>query len=118
MSTDPIYFFKIQFSFSILFLVLFKFTIVAVCAQNQNASESNRDKIYIGPCAWVLTPESCPDNDIKFYLYTRSNPEERQLIYAGEKWENSNISSSFYNPKFPVKIIIHGKKNEKKKLKF
>lgn len=71
-------------------------------------SETNRDKIYIGPCVWVLTPESCPDSDIKFYLYTKLNPDERQLIIAGDSWENSNLSTSFYDPKFPVKIIIHG----------
>lgn len=79
-----------------------------MCSNCQNMSEPNRDKIYVGPCAWVLTPDSCPDNDIKFYLYTRKNPDERQLINSGSSWETSNITASFYNPKYPVKIIIHG----------
>lgn len=78
-----------------------------MCAQDgQNMSEQN--KVYIGPCAWVLTPESCPDDDVKLFLYTRQNPDERQSINAGADWESSNITSSFYNPMYPVKIIIHG----------
>ena len=56
----------------------------------------------------MLSNRKCPDADIKFYLYTRSNADDRQLIHVDDCWENSNISSSFYNPKYPVKVIIHG----------
>lgn len=51
---------------------------------------------------------TCPDPDIRFYLYTRSNPDERQLIYIDDTWDASNLSSSFFDPLQPTKIIIHG----------
>lgn len=76
-----------------------------------SVTETNRDTIYIGPCAWILENRKCPDKDIKFYLFTNSNPDDRQVIHVDEMWESSNISTSYYNPKYPVKIIIHGMKN-------
>lgn len=48
----------------------------------------------------------CPSSDIKFYLYTRKNPQDRQLIYADGI--NSNLSNSNFNPSDPTKIILHG----------
>lgn len=82
-----------------------KFTLI----HGQESAEKNEtDTFYIGPCAWVLSNRKCPDADIKFYLYTRSNPDDRQAIHIDGTWETSNISASYYNPKFPVKIIIHG----------
>ncbi|KAG5680331.1 hypothetical protein PVAND_009842 [Polypedilum vanderplanki] len=74
----------------------------------QNETTNQGDTIFIGPCAWVLSNRKCPDPDIKFYLHTRSNPDDRQLIHTDETWEKSNLSSSFYNPRYPVKVIIHG----------
>lgn len=48
----------------------------------------------------------CPSSDIKFYLYTRKNQQDRQLIYADGM--NSNLSNSNFNPGDPTKIILHG----------
>jgi pancreatic lipase-related protein 2 len=69
--------------------------------------EQSRSSINIGTCTWIID-RKCPDPDIKFWLYTRANPEERQLIHVDETWEKSNLSESTYNPQYAVKIIIHG----------
>lgn len=66
-----------------------------------------RDALYIGPCTWILE-RKCPDRDVKFFLFTQSNVDERQPIHVGADWESSNISSSFYDARFPAKIIVHG----------
>lgn len=81
--------------------------VLIVCGQELNETAPNRDSIYIGPCTWVID-RKCPDKDVKFWLFTQSNPDERQAIYIGDTWERSNLSTSFYDPTFPVKIIIHG----------
>lgn len=51
---------------------------------------------------------TCPDPEVRFYLYTRSNIDEQQLIHADDTRDASNLSSSFFNPQHPSKIIIHG----------
>lgn len=51
---------------------------------------------------------TCPDPEVRFYLYTRSNIDERQLIHVDDTRDASNLSSSFFNPQHPSKIIIHG----------
>ncbi|XP_055381691.1 pancreatic lipase-related protein 2-like [Condylostylus longicornis] len=66
-----------------------------------------RNSITIGPCTWVIN-RSCPDTDIKFYLFTRSNRHDRQFIHIDETKSKSNLSESFFNPRNPTKIIIHG----------
>lgn len=81
--------------------------VINVCGQEMNSTDSNRDSIHIGPCTWILD-RKCPDKDVKFWLFTISNPNERQSIHVDETWEKSNLSSSLYDPRFPVKIIIHG----------
>ena len=73
----------------------------------QTENETNRDSIYIGPCTYIID-RKCPDPDVKFWLFTRSNAEDRQLIQVHDTWDKSNLSSSFFNPQHPVKIIIHG----------
>lgn len=78
-----------------------------VGGQESNGTDSNRDSIFIGPCTWILD-RKCPDKDVKFWLFTQSNPDERQAIHVDDTWEKSNLTASFYDPKFPVKIIIHG----------
>lgn len=83
------------------------FLAMIVCGQEMNETEPIRDSIYIGPCTWVID-RKCPDKDVKFWLFTQSNPDERQFVHVEDTWEKSNLSSSFYNPMFPVKIIIHG----------
>lgn len=63
--------------------------------------------ITLGTCVWV-GDRKCPDSDIKFYLFTKKNPNDRQFITAGDKWENSNLSTSNFNPDMPTKVIMHG----------
>ncbi|XP_055632870.1 uncharacterized protein LOC129773297 [Toxorhynchites rutilus septentrionalis] len=66
-----------------------------------------RTSFTIGTCSWIIE-RSCPDEDVKFYLYTRSNPEDRQYVHIDESLEKSNLSSSYFNPSLPTKVIIHG----------
>lgn len=66
-----------------------------------------RTQIDIGPCAWIVD-RPCPDADVKFFLFTRINAKDRQSIHADETLDKSNISSSYFNPMHPTKIIIHG----------
>lgn len=64
--------------------------------------------LTVGPCTWIVN-HKCPDEEnIKIYLFTRRNPNDRQRIHVDETWEKSNLSTSFFNPADPVKIIIHG----------
>ncbi|XP_067624824.1 lipase member H [Eurosta solidaginis] len=63
--------------------------------------------IVIGPCRWV-TGRKCPDHDIRFYLYTRRNPVDRQCLVIDETLDKSNLTNSNFNPRSPTKIIIHG----------
>lgn len=58
-------------------------------------------------CHWT-NDRKCPDPDVRFYLFTRLNVDESQLIYIDDSWDASNLSSSFFNPQYPSKIIIHG----------
>lgn len=58
-------------------------------------------------CPWP-TDRKCPDPEVRFYLYTRSNVDEQQLIQIDDTREASNLSTSFFNPRVPSKIIIHG----------
>ncbi|XP_055541424.1 pancreatic lipase-related protein 2-like [Wyeomyia smithii] len=70
-------------------------------------SRESRSSFTIGSCTWVID-RPCPDDDVKFYLYTRSNPEDRQYVHIDESLEKSNLSTSYFNPSLQTKIIIHG----------
>jgi pancreatic lipase-related protein 2 len=79
--------------------------VLAITKVGAESGESFEDRADNSTaCHWIYN-QTCPDPEIRFYLYTRSNPDERQLINTGE---SSNISSSFFNPQKPSKIIIHG----------
>uniref|UniRef100_W8B6W0 Pancreatic lipase-related protein 2 n=1 Tax=Ceratitis capitata TaxID=7213 RepID=W8B6W0_CERCA len=67
----------------------------------------NARDIVIGPCRWVIG-RTCPDTDIRFYLYTRRNPVDRQCLHIDETMDKSNLTSSNFNPRYQTKIIIHG----------
>ena len=69
--------------------------------------EESRKSFNIGACTWIID-KTCPDEDIKFYLYTRLNPDDREMVHIDESWESSNLSMSNFNPQHSVKIIIHG----------
>lgn len=76
-------------------------------AARQQTDEVGDGHISLGPCTWVLN-KKCPDANIKFFLYTRKNVKDRQLVHVDETWESSNISASFFDANDPIKIIIHG----------
>lgn len=58
---------------------------------------------------WVdNATRKCPDPEVRFYLYTRTNVDEKQLVYIDDAQETSNLSSSNFNPNDASKIIIHG----------
>lgn len=67
---------------------------------------ANRD-ITVGPCKWAIG-RSCPDPDVKYYIYTRRNVMDRQSLHIDATAEQSNLTNSYFNPKFPTKILIHG----------
>ncbi|XP_053667203.1 pancreatic triacylglycerol lipase-like [Anopheles marshallii] len=69
--------------------------------------KKGRSSFNIGNCVWIVD-RPCPDSDIRFYLFTRSNPDDRQYIHIDETWDQSNLSTSYFNPSHPVKVIIHG----------
>ncbi|CRL03999.1 CLUMA_CG017117, isoform A, partial [Clunio marinus] len=56
---------------------------------------------------WI-NDHKCPDPKIKFFLFTRENVDSQQLIYIDNTLVTSNLTSSFFNPQKPSKIIIHG----------
>ncbi|XP_058825776.1 phospholipase A1 4-like [Topomyia yanbarensis] len=70
-------------------------------------TRESRSSFTIGSCTWVIE-RACPDEDVKFYLYTRSNLEDRQYVHIDESLEKSNLSTSYFNPSLPTKVIIHG----------
>ncbi|XP_014103240.1 pancreatic triacylglycerol lipase [Bactrocera oleae] len=63
--------------------------------------------IVIGPCRWVIG-RKCPDKDVRFYLYTRRNPQQPQYLNIDETSDKSNLTNSNFNPRYQTKIIIHG----------
>lgn len=77
-------------------------------SSEENVTEfTSNDSKTTENCHWI-TNRSCPDPEIRFFLFTRSNINEQQLIHIDETWDESNLSTSFFNPKHPSKIIIHG----------
>lgn len=69
--------------------------------------DNDHDSVSVGPCTWVMS-RKCPDDDVKFFLFTRSNPSDRQLVHIDETLDKSNLTDSNFDPFDPVKIIIHG----------
>lgn len=63
--------------------------------------------LVLGNCKVVIN-DICPDPDIKFFLYTKSNPKVPEGVRIGSDPHVSNLTSTSFNPKNPVKIIIHG----------
>ncbi|XP_050521602.1 pancreatic lipase-related protein 2-like isoform X2 [Daktulosphaira vitifoliae] len=59
------------------------------------------DHVKIGPCTLVINP-ACPDPTIKFYLYTRKNQFNAQLVTV------DNITDSYFHRDHKNKLIIHG----------
>ncbi|XP_012251299.2 lipase member H [Athalia rosae] len=61
---------------------------------------------FIGPCL-VKTNNTCPDDEVTFFLYTRKNMNDSQQINIS-KFGSSNIRQTDFNANNPTKIIIHG----------
>lgn len=57
-------------------------------------------------CRWI-TNRTCPDPEVNSSC-TPSNRDEPQLVYIDDSPQSSNLSTSFFNPQKPSKIIIHG----------
>lgn len=71
------------------------------------SANRERSEINVGPCTWIID-RKCPDENIGFYLFTRHNTKDRQYIHIDNNSKLSNISLSYFDAKYPVKIIIHG----------
>ncbi|XP_050541867.1 lipase member I-like [Daktulosphaira vitifoliae] len=53
----------------------------------------------------IEPPFSCPHPRIQFFLYTRLTQNKPDLL---DVTDQESLYSSHFNPKYPVKIIIHG----------
>lgn len=59
-------------------------------------------------CEWIDVDQKCPDANIRFYLYTRSNIDSEQLIAIDDSRDSSNLSASNFNINHETKVIVHG----------
>lgn len=94
--------FNLLFNASRPFAALFLWQ--QVMAQEFTIDNENNN---ISDCEWIHT-RKCPDPEVRFYLYTRSNINDSQLVYVDDAWETSNLSQSLFNPQHSSKIIVHG----------
>lgn len=77
----------------------------ALCVSQVASQQSTIDNGT--ECQWIHN-RTCPDPEIRFYLYTRMSSITGQLIHVDDTWETSNLSSSYFNSQHSTKIIIHG----------
>uniref|UniRef100_A0A8D8SCB5 Phospholipase A1 member A n=1 Tax=Cacopsylla melanoneura TaxID=428564 RepID=A0A8D8SCB5_9HEMI len=61
--------------------------------------------VPIGSCVLIYS-ELCPRSEIQFFLFTRNNPNNSELVYFSDVFDN--VTSSSFNSSLPNKIIIHG----------
>lgn len=95
-------------------VLLIHFTVITGVSTSSNVNEINEDpvdNITIRSYSWLLD-RKCPDDEVKFWLFTRTNVNDKQLIHVDDTLEHSNLSSSFFNPRHPSKIIIHGYRSD------
>lgn len=85
------------------FILLFSLALV-ITAMGTSPAKAERESFDVDNVA----NRTCPDPEVRFFLYTRSNVDKRQLIHVDDTRDASNLSSSFFNPQHPSKIIIHG----------
>ncbi|XP_072380345.1 uncharacterized protein [Diabrotica undecimpunctata] len=74
---------------------------------NQMGNSQIRQAFNIGSCRIVYNPV-CPDPDVTFFLFTKEQPEYPVPISIGSQRLNSNLNTTYFDPKKPSKIIIHG----------
>lgn len=87
------------------------FLVTALCLSSvEEVGESLDPRSIDKPSEWChwINNRKCPDPEVRFHLFTRSNIDEQQLIHIDDTWEASNLSDSFFDPQKPSKIIIHG----------
>ncbi|XP_015116438.1 uncharacterized protein LOC107040733 [Diachasma alloeum] len=65
----------------------------------------NHRDYFLGPCL-VHTNQTCPDDEVTFFLYTRENPGSSRQILVNDS--SSNLHETNFNPRHPTKIIVHG----------
>ncbi|KAL0132306.1 hypothetical protein PUN28_000234 [Cardiocondyla obscurior] len=71
---------------------------------NTENNQINRD-FFVGPCL-VNTNQTCPDEEVTFFLYTKHNPEEGQQLLVNDT--GSNLADTNFVAAAPTKIIVHG----------
>lgn len=104
LKTICLYFFSSE---TLLLVTVFLIPCLTVVQSGPVAVSRDQNDIVLGSCIWV-GDRQCPDGDIKFYLFTKFNPNDRQLIHAAETWDKSNLSASYFDPELPTKVIMHG----------
>lgn len=73
-----------------------------------NSSQPIPRQIFaLGDCKLVVN-KACPDENVKFFLYNQQFPEFSQAIKVGDSLADSNLLETLFDPKQPVKIVIHG----------
>lgn len=60
---------------------------------------------FVGPCL-VNTNQTCPDEEVTFFLYTRHNRDEGQRLSVNDS--ASNLPETNFVAALPTKIIVHG----------
>lgn len=72
-----------------------------VCCVSTEVALYRNLEMTLGRCRLVIEG-TCPDPDVEFYLYTRSNLTDGQPIGM------SDLALSGFNSSYPTKFIIHG----------
>ncbi|XP_069686188.1 uncharacterized protein [Periplaneta americana] len=90
-----------------LTLLLLLLLVWTCCCENSTDSVAafRNTEWSLGRCRLVIDG-TCPDRDVSFFLYTRSNPTDSQQIDTGEGI--LNITNSNFNSSHPTKFVIHG----------
>lgn len=94
-------------SIPFLVLLLISGSGITVVKGGPVAIARDQNDIVLGNCIFV-GDRQCPDPDIKFYLFTKRNRNDRQLIHASDSWDKSNLSASYFDAEIPTKVIMHG----------
>ncbi|KAG7199611.1 hypothetical protein KM043_014214 [Ampulex compressa] len=74
-------------------------------ASNAIDAGSPAKDFFVGPCL-VNTNQTCPDEEVTFFLYTRRNNETGQRILVDDS--RSNLLQTSFQADKPTKIIVHG----------
>lgn len=77
---------------------------LSYASKDSNLKETSTQMNNVdSPCQWIDVDRKCSDSQIRFYLYTRSNIDDMQLMEIDEDWNDTN-----FNPHVASKILIHG----------